>query len=240
MLPSTSTGAEFCAEQIMNKTKMDGFLAITLAGAILCLVIDCHIIQKFHTKSRTTKAYFPIPYGSWVCCAEAFALDARNQIAARAIDKQITQKIRVLAFQNRACELLRPRCRIVVARAIRALPVRTCLFAARAPRAVRCGGEGTADPPFERELLVPARPWRRPEQAPPCWKVVIPTAGRLHGRAGAISRSDGSAVPWCLLHRTSRHAARARRTGTYVRGVPGPRGRLRFDIEVSKARRHGS
>ena len=122
-------------------------------------------------------AYFPVPYGSWICCAEAFALDARNQIAARAIGEKIARKV----F---------PRCRIVVARAVWALPVRTCPSAARAPGAVRYGGEGIAEPPFERELLVPARPWRRPEQAP-CWKVVIPTAGRLHSRAGAISRSDG-------------------------------------------------
>ena len=162
--------------------------------------------------------YFPVPYGSWICCAEAFALDARNQIAARAIGEQIARKVRVLAFQNRACELLRPRCRIVVARAVRALPIRTCPFAARTPRAVRYGGEGTAEPPFERELLVPARPRRRPEQAP-CWKVVIPTAGRLHGRAGAISRSDGlrcalvPSPPHLTAHGTRR--ARDERARTY-------------------------
>jgi len=141
-------------------------------------------------------AYFPVPYGSWICCAEAFALDARNQIAARAIGEKIARKV----F---------PRCRIVVARAVWALPVRTCPSAARAPGAVRYGGEGIAEPPFERELLVPARPWRRPEQAP-CWKVVIPTAGRLHSRAGAISRSDKHR---CALVPSRR--ARGERARTY-------------------------
>jgi len=37
---------------------------------------------------------------------EAFALDTRNQIAARAIGKCIVRKVSVLAFKNRVCELL--------------------------------------------------------------------------------------------------------------------------------------
>ena len=183
-------------------------------SSVYYLVSVC--VSEGSLKGPGVDDYFPDLYGSLICCVEAFALDARDQIAACAIGERIIRKVRVLAFKNRVCELLRPRCRIVVTRAVRALPIRTCPFAARAPRAVKCGGEGTKAQrsPSEREIA-PARPCRRPAVGITTFQHGGAYSGRLHGRAGtSSSRSNGgSAVPFAASHSVRR--GRGERARTY-------------------------
>ena len=52
---------EFRAEQRTSWSKVDGFLAITMNDAISCLATSTCSIKKFHTKSRTTKRFYPSP-----------------------------------------------------------------------------------------------------------------------------------------------------------------------------------
>ena len=52
---------EFRAEQRTSWSKVDDFLAITMNDAISCLATSTCSIKKFHTKSRTTKRFYPSP-----------------------------------------------------------------------------------------------------------------------------------------------------------------------------------
>ena len=144
-------------------------------------------------------------------------------------------KVYALAFRNRACEDLQPRCRIVVACGVPALLYVSSYFGAGS-RALRNATEKAQPSPSEREI-VPARPYRRSAML-----VSLPTSV-------ALARVACTAVPVTFPAQMgsvgpspSHFAARGipqqnRNTHTEV---PGRRRRPRFDIGVVDPYKHGS
>ena len=59
-------------------------------SSVYYLVSVC--VSEGSLKGPGVDDYFPDLYGSLICCVEAFALNARNQIAARAISERTVRK----------------------------------------------------------------------------------------------------------------------------------------------------